>query len=68
MDNGTISILTLAAYLAATAITIIILRLALSIPSRIKIAKAQTKILAEIAKVQGVDADVIDGIFREMNF
>ena len=38
-----------------------------NLSARTKITKAQTKLLAEIAKAQNVDPAVIDGILKEMN-
>jgi len=44
-----------------------ILRFVLSVPTKIKILKAQTELLTEIAKKQGVEAETIDEILNEMN-
>lgn len=47
---------------------IFIMRAVFSIPSIVKNLKVQTKLLSEMAKVQGVSTEVIDEIKREAGY
>lgn len=66
-DNGTIFLLFFLAYAALFVAIIFITRAIFNIPTIVKNLKAQTSLLVQIAKKEGVNAEEIKAIEAKLN-